>query len=420
MHVTLEKGIRIVKVSMVGIDYSKATIEEREQFSFTCSSASCMAHHLLKEEVIQGCVIVSTCNRTELWFSGLEEKEPIDLFLSEKLVDCDKYKELFVQRSGEEAITYLLELGCGIHSQIFGEDQILSQLKQALEQARENKYINSILDYLFQTAITAAKQVKTEVKLTREKTSVPGRVIQLLKERLGNLLNLNCMVIGNGEMGCMMSSALVKENAHVSITLRQYKRGNVTIPAGCCVIPYKDRVSYLADMDIIVSATTSPHYTIKKECLEERLTDKPYIFVDLAVPRDLDPQIRELSSNITLYNMDHLGMHEMYNQDAIREAKKILQEYKEEYISWYYFREWIPTVKRVSAITGSMTNDKLTKIYKKLELSSEEKNALKGQVEKAMEKSVAKLIFGLRDHLEREKWKDCMQALNQAVEEYMN
>lgn len=410
----------MINISMVGIDYSKATIEDRERFSFTSSSAACMAQHLLKEEVIQGCVVVSTCNRTELWFSGLEKKEPVDLFLDEKSADYDEYKDVFIQRSGEEAITYLLELGCGIHSQIFGEDQILSQLKQSLECAREGKYVNSVLDYLFQMAITAAKRVKTEVELTREKTSVPIRAVELLKEKLGDLSHCNCMVIGNGEMGRMMASVLVQEDAHVFITLRQYKRGDVMIPAGCSVIPYVDRVSYLADMDIVVSATTSPHYTLKKHCLEGKLADKSYVFVDLAVPRDLDPQIIDLGSNITLYNMDHLGMNQIYNQDALNQAKEILQEYREEFLSWYHFRKWIPTVKRVSTATGSMTNDKLTKVYKKLELSLEEKNALKGQVEEAMEKSVAKLIFGLRDHLEREKWNDLMHALDRAVEDDMH
>lgn len=403
---------------MVGIDYSKAVIEYREKFSLTMAAAANMANRLLEEKQADGCIVVSTCNRTELWFSNLKEKEPRSILLEEKKIVSEEYDFLFEQRFGEEAVVYLMELACGIHSQIFGEDQILTQIKQALEIAREGKYTDNVLEMLFRSAITAAKKVKTQVKLTREKTSVPAKVIQLLKEKVDTLKEKTCLVIGNGEMGRMMAKSFAEQECNVFMTLRQYKRNDVIIPAGCNVIPYEDRELFLSNVDIIVSATTSPHFTLKKEKLKGISKEKNFTFVDLAVPRDIDPEILTLSNNIQLYDMDKLGMEEIYDKKALQEALNILREYKEDFISWYYFREWVPAVQIISAMTGELTSNKLNKIYKSLELSKEEKGALKENIEEAAEKAVAKLVYGLREHLEREKWEDCILALEAVAKDF--
>lgn len=403
---------------MVGIDYSKAVIEYREKFSLTMAAAASMAGRLLEKKQADGCIVISTCNRTELWFSNLKEKEPRSILLEEKKIVSNEYDFLFEQRFGEEAVVYLMELACGIHSQIFGEDQILTQIKQALEIAREGNYTDNVLEMLFRSAITAAKKVKTQVKLTREKASVPARAIQFLKEKVDHLKEKTCFVIGNGEMGRMMAKAFVEQECNVFMTLRQYKRNDVIIPAGCDVILYENRETFLPNADIIVSATTSPHFTLKKEKLKSLSKEKKFIFVDLAVPRDIDPEILTLSNNIQLYDMDKLGMEEIYDKKALQEALNILREYKEDFISWYYFREWVPAVQIISAMTGELTSNKLNKIYKSLELSKEEKGVLKENIEEAAEKAVAKLVYGLREHLEREKWEDCILALEAAAKDF--
>ena len=135
-------------------------------------------------------------------------------------------------RRGEEAVRYLFELSCGLHSKVFGEDQIITQVKDALALARQAGAADTVLEKLFQGAVTAAKKVKTQLHLTAVSRSVAQKAADLLTERLGPLEGVPCLVIGNGEMGQLMARELVARGADVTMTLRQYKRGDVLIPPG--------------------------------------------------------------------------------------------------------------------------------------------------------------------------------------------
>ncbi len=400
-------------ISMVGIDYSKATIEHREKFALTTCHGAELAKKIIEDYKAKGCIILSTCNRTELWFSGLKGS-PMEVFLKEKGMEPGEYNKFFTERFGEEAADYLLELSCGMHSQIFGEDQILTQVKTALENGRENTHVDSVLETLFRMSITAAKKVKTEVKLTAKNMSVPEGAVTLLEKSMGSLEGKKCMVVGNGEMGRLMAEILVNRGCEVSMTLRQYKRQDAIIPKGCEVILYEKRYDNVADKDLIFSATLSPHFTIRKEELEDKLLHKEYIFVDLAVPRDIDPTISELE-NVVVYDMDQLGVDGNFNTEKINMAKVILNKYKEEFVDWYYFREWIPRVQDISEITGELTDAKLTKAYRSIDITKEEQMKLQKNIQTATKKAVSKLILDLREHLEKEKWCECITALEAAA-----
>ncbi len=400
-------------ISMVGIDYSKAAIEYREMFALTVSNGAKLAHKIVNTSMAEGCVVISTCNRTELWFSGLKGS-PLEIFLREKGVQSSQYDKFFTERYGEEAIDYLFELSCGLHSQIFGEDQILSQVKTALQNGRENNHVDSVLETLFRMSITAAKRVKTDVKLTSKNMSVPEGAAVLLEQKIGDLKGKNCLVIGNGEMGRLMAEILLERGCKVSMTLRQYKKQDAVIPEGCSIISYEDRYENIAEKELIFSATLSPHFTMKKEEIEGRLKDKDYIFIDLAVPRDIDPSMAELKG-VKIYDMDKLGMDRSCNKEEIYSAKAILNKYKEEFLDWFCIRKWIPVVKDISEITGEVTDAKLTKVYKSIEITKEDQNKLQKNIQTAAKKAVAKLILDLRDHMETEKWCECITALEAAA-----
>ncbi len=152
------------------IDYTKASVEEREAFSLVPSKIQELEQFILQTYQLDGCIILSTCNRTELWISApeavLSSLSPTAILCDALQVPIEQYLSFFIERSGKDAVSYLLELTCGLHSQIFGEDQILSQVKDALSTARINGTTNTVLEVLFRTAITAAKEVKTKVRLT--------------------------------------------------------------------------------------------------------------------------------------------------------------------------------------------------------------------------------------------------------------
>lgn len=324
-------------INMIGIDYTHCDIETREIFSLTQSKCIEACKTIFDNENCDGCIIISTCNRTEIWVDGCKNNL-IDLFLQFKNLDKETYNKYFIQRTENEAINYLFSLTSGMESQIFGEDQILTQVKNAVLLSRENKTINSNLEVLFRKAITCAKSIKTKVKLSHNDNSIPQKAISILKDDYNLNENSTCLVIGNGEMGVLTSSILTKLHCKTFMTVRQYKYHQVNIPEGVTPIPYDDRVEYLQKSDFIFSATASPHYTINITQLENINSNKR-IFIDMAVPRDIDPLISNIP-NQTILNMDSLGicttnLKESYNAKL---AYKIIDKYIFEFYHWFEFK----------------------------------------------------------------------------------
>lgn len=400
---------------MVGIDYNIADASYREQFAFPIERQIQIAKGIVHSKKASGCVILSTCNRTEVWFSGLKQ-DPVECFF--EAVDSNiayKQEEYFFIRSGEEAVEYLMELGCGVHSQIFGEDQILTQLKQAITQARENQYVDAVLETLYRTAITAAKKVKSSVILSTTNTSLPETILYTLKKEYGSLAGKACMVIGNGEMGRLMADELVREGCQVQMTLRQYKKSEAVIPAGCDVVLYDHRYSHMEQQDYIFSATRSPHYTIKKEeVLYHLKSNKHYKMIDMAIPRDIDPQM-ETVEGVTVYRMDDFGVEQTCSKENLLQMQAILQEYKEDFMNWYELRKCAPIVNDIGLIAGEITDARLSKVYKSLELPYEEQLVLQNSVQVATKKAVSKLLFGVRQNLQAEQWSQVLDALEQSA-----
>lgn len=403
-------------IKMAGIDYRKASVEERELFSFTKSLMADALQYIKKEYPQIGCVILSTCNRTEIWIHG-EGISPMELLCKVKGLDSQQYQKFFICREDQEAVHYLMELACGLQSQIFGEDQILAQVKDAIAFARMYQSADTVLEILFRDVVTAAKRVKSSLRLTTMNNSMAVSTIQLLKETYGTLKGKKCMVIGNGEMGRLAAEALLKEGCHVMMTLRQYKSREAVIPAGCEVINYEERMHDVPLMDIVLSATLSPHYTLKKEEMDQVRLEHLITIVDLAVPRDVDPQLKGCPM-LTVYDVDDLG-GTLREEDIkqVEKAQELLAEYETEFEKWYDFRKWIPLVKHIVAETGEEISWRLQKQVKAINLTESDAEILSASVEESAEKSVAKLLYGLRDYLDKGQLECCMNALKQVVDQ---
>jgi len=339
---------------MIGIDHNSARVTERGLFAFTASQIQNALTDIRGREGIKGCAIISTCNRTELWASEEEcgNNDLIDLICEAKgLYSTDgKYKELFVARENDEAVAHLFETACGLRSQVLGEDQILAQVKTAIKQAREARAADDILEKLFQTAIASAKRVKTEIRVTTADASVAHAAIKKAREYKENLSGVKCLVIGNGEMGRLTAELLVLEGAEVSITLRKHKQGKNSVPDGCKVADYDRRYEIMPECDIIVSATISPHYTIKKESAAFIASAaRQFLFIDLSVPRDIDERIADFE-NAVLIDMDHIGMAPAINQKALAESKRIIAKYIEKFYKWYFRKRAIMSNAKIFVI----------------------------------------------------------------------
>ena len=415
-----QRRTKDMSIFMLGIDHNMAPVDIRALFAFTRKNTGEALLKLKKEPGICGCIILSTCNRLELWVSTEENEKPelYQWLCWLKGIEGEEYRKYFISRENEEAVEHLFYLTSGLKSQILGEDQILTQVKDALSFAREEFTTDSVLEVLFRMAVTAGKKIKTEVPFSHGNPSVIHQAIRFLEEGGYHVRNKVCMVIGNGEMGKMAAQTLREAGADVTVTIRQYRSGVVNIPVGCSRINYGERMDYLPECDLVVSATASPNYTLTEELFEDVRVERPMILIDLAVPRDIDPEIRK-KENITLYDMDSFRTSETPKElaDNLEAAGKIVKEQMEEFSQWLDGRDIIPRIQEIKADAVEDLNLRIEKIFRKTPMEDSDRENLKKAVDTAAGKVVNKLIFGLRDSLNQDVFLECVEGLEKLYEE---
>ena len=407
-------------ISMIGIDYNRASVDVRAGFSFTKKNAATAMERLKSEQGVLGCIILSTCNRMEIWASTQEEWQGslYEFLCREKEKVPGEFREYFVQRTGKEAVEHLFYLASGLKSQILAEDQILTQVKDALALAREAYCTDNVLEVLFRMAVTAAKRVKTEVSFSRGNISVIHQALDCLENQGFSLRGKTCMVIGNGEMGKLAALALKEAGADVTVTVRQYRSGIVSIPKGCDRINYGDRMEFLPKCDLAVSATASPNYTLTRQLLEEEDIPGHMVLIDLAVPRDIEPSAGTLP-NVTLYDIDSFKINTLSPkmQASMDKAGVILAEQQEEFYYWYDGHDLIPRIRDIKKEAVEDLNLRIMKILRKTPMEDADREKLLNAIDTAAAKVVNKMIFGLRDSLEQEAFKNCVEGLEQLYRE---
>ena len=403
-----------MSISMIGIDYNRASVDIRAGFSFTKKNAAAAMERLRKEQGVLGCIILSTCNRKEVWVSTQEEWQGslYEFLCREKEKNPSDFREYFVQRTGKEAVEHLFYLASGLKSQILAEDQIITQVKDALALAREAYCTDNVLEVLFRMAVTAAKRVKTEVIFSRGNISVIHQALACLENQGFHLKGKTCMVIGNGEMGKVAALALKEAGADVTVTVRQYRSGMVSIPKGCGRIHYGDRMEFLPKCDLAVSATASPNFTLTRQLLEEAEIPGHMVLIDLAVPRDIEPSAGALP-NITLYDIDSFKINALspQMQASMDKAGVILAEQQEEFYNWYDGHDLIPRIQDIKKEAVEDLNLRILKVLRKTPMEDADREKLLNAIDTAAAKVVNKMIFGLRDSLKQEEFKNCVEGL---------
>ena len=336
-----------MNIRMSGLDYDLAPIALREQLSFTKAAVAEAVACIRGMEGVLGAVLLSTCNRTELYLSCEEDSEadPGRLLCAAAGLGYQPFAGAFVTRTGEACARHLMEVACGLRSQILGEDQILTQVKTAAAIAREAGAADGVLETLFRTAAACGKTAKTGGRLTGVATSAAHQALRAARERLGELKGKKALVIGNGEMGRLAASLLVDAGCDTTITLRSYHHGETVVPAGCAVAPYDDRYAAMEGMDLLISATASPHCTIWTEDFSA-VAHPPALLVDLAIPRDIQPEIGR-REGITLLNVDDLGRGLGADEAAVQRVEAVVDEQMERFRQWGIYRESLPALEEL-------------------------------------------------------------------------
>lgn len=408
-----------MSVSMIGIDFNKASVDIRSKFSFTKKNAVISMERLKEVKGILGCVILSTCNRMEIWVSKKDNAD-IDLYkflCNEKNIDSEGYTDAFDKREGKCAVKHLFYLTSGLKFQILAEDQILTQVKDALNLSRESFCTDNVIEVLFRKAITAAKKVKTDVVFSRANTSVIYNAVEYFYEKEYSFKDKKCMVIGNGNMGKLTALALTGEGADVTVTVRQYKSGIVEIPEGCKRINYGDRLSIIPECDVVVSATSSPNCTITKESLEKINIKKELILLDLAVPRDIESDVSKIE-NVRLYDIDSFKADKITpeTQKSLDKAGIIIDEQMDEFFEWYTGKELIPEIHKIKKEMVTDVDHRIEKNIRKLDIGEEDKEKLVDTINNAAGKVILKMMFGLKDTLDKDVFAECVEGIKNIYE----
>jgi len=324
---------------MTGLDHKRSGISVRELFAVTRAKAGKIAAGI-KAGGAGGCVVLSTCNRTELYATIPEDADfaPSEALCAALNIDFSEYGPHLTERTGDAVMEHLCRVACGLNSQIIGDDQIITQVREALELSRSLHCTDSYIETMFNLSIRTAKVVKTEIFINSLKTStVPEHTVDKLKS-MQNLSGQNALVIGNGRIGRQVCELLTRENTNVTVTLRSHNRNNVKIPDNVDTINYEERYKIVEKSNIVISATTSPHITVSKNELIS-LRKLPTIFVDLAVPRDIEPSVGGING-VTLLTIDDISSNGQHlPPESVLQAENIIAEHIAKYNKWYLYKK---------------------------------------------------------------------------------
>lgn len=381
-----------MNILMAGIDHRTAKVEYREKFGFTKKKIREIINDINKKYRL-GAVLLCTCNRTELYVSGDTEDysiEPVKLLCDYAEVEADSYRPFFFIKQNEDAVRHLMEVASGLHSMIFGEDQIISQVKDAINISNEEKSANPVLNTLFRYAVTCAKEVKSSVFLRNVSPSVAQKAVELLNESIKSNPDFSVLVIGNGEVGRSVCRELIQAQCKVYMTLRSYKHGETIVPGGCIPIDYNLRHEYLEKVDAVISTTLSPHHTISHKMMIE-CSKKPKYVIDLAVPRDIEPNVAEIEG-IKYYNIDTIGICALKDNNREMEVvNQIIGKQMAKCYEWFTIHKYAQELSHIKDIIAKKVMDNLPQ-----ELTEEEK------IEKAVSKTVDYIMYSIKDDISKE------------------
>ncbi len=404
-------------IYMIGIDYTKANLDQRASFGFTTETKKSAYAALHQQEILQGAVLLATCNRTELYLhleTEVDLNTLIRIFCAMKSFDSDQVSSFVHILEGKHAISHLFHVAAGLKSAILAEDQILTQTKEALKLARECKSSDGTMEVLFRMAVTAAKRIKTKLTFIRSEHTAADQLLH--KEAKKDLKE--ALIIGNGEMGRLCAEKCIEAGIRTTITLRSYRKKAVTIPMGCLTIPYENRYEKMPEVDLIISATTSPHFTIRAEKFSEIHFKNNVILADMAMPRDIDPAIRDFA-NVIFYDLDDFQSEQSHdqNQKSMEAADEIISAQMQEFQLWEYSGLWNEDINRIRELAGHEAAGRIQKQLHRFGDSKKLQTELSDLTASAANRTVGKLLYLIRDQLSPEVFLQCMKQLRSEYEE---
>ena len=324
-----------MKFVVVGLSHKTAPVEIREQAFIPEVGVGECVRRLIDRDLIESGMLLSTCNRTELYAVASPQASPDRLLeafgLWPHALPFDAWRRYAYQHSGEDAVAHLFRVASGLDSMVIGEAQILGQIKRALVAARQAGGLDPRLEIIARSAIRAAKRTRHETGIGRRPVSVSHAAVAAAANVLGDLGGRHVLLIGAGEMSEVALRLLRKQRiGDVYLASRTFERADqVAQPLGGQAVPFDGIDEVIAEVDIILTSSSAPHYVLDAERVkrvQSRRGGRALLIIDMAVPRDVDPQVGEVAG-VHLLNIDDLHT--------------IAQASRDERASW------VPTAERI-------------------------------------------------------------------------
>jgi glutamyl-tRNA reductase len=322
---------------VIGLNYRTALVAVRERFWMSESQQHEALVQLARAEGIEEIVVLATCNRTEflLWASdpGLAANSVLRFLTSQYGLKLCEWKN-FYRLLDEAALLHIFRVACSLDSMVLGEPQIISQVKNAWQQAQKVDSSGRFLDAVIQKALTVSKRVRNETTIGNYSVSIPYAAVELADQILGTLAGKRVLLLGAGKMSELSARSLIKRGASsVSVINRTYEHAlEIAQTLGGTAVPIENRWQHLVSADIVISSTSCPHYVLSRdeaERIARERNERPLVLVDIAMPRDIDPSVREVKG-IFLYDLDDLEKVVERNagerEAAALEAQKIVED----------------------------------------------------------------------------------------------
>ncbi|MEW9675435.1 glutamyl-tRNA reductase [Lentibacillus sp. L22] len=373
----------------VGLHYKSAPVEIREKLTFQEQNIAQAMQTLKEQKSILENVIVSTCNRTEI-YAVVDQVHTGRYYIKQFMadwfqVDKEEFATYLRIAEGDDAIEHLFKVASGLDSMILGETQILGQVKQAFQTAQEVKTTGTIFNELFKQAITFAKRSHKETAIGEQAVSVSYTAVELAKKIFGDLQHKHVVILGAGKMGELTAKNLHGSGAtQITVVNRTLEKAEQLAKQFQAEAEQSaNLLDVMQHADILISSTGSDSFVLTKEDLEpiqKKRKGSPLFLVDIAVPRDMDPAISELDS-VFLYDIDDL-QHIVDENLASRKqaAQAIEMSLESEIVS---FNEWLQTLGVVPVITAlrkkalSIQAETMKSIERKMpDLTAREKKVL--------------------------------------------
>ncbi len=315
---------------LFGYNYKDNDIKKREEIIKKCPEN--FFEELFEKGLIKGYVVIKTCLRIEMYFYSLN-------FNSGNFSNIINENQFYLS-SGIKAIRHLFNLSCGLDSIIIGENEILSQLKKAYFQYLDNKKTCQELNAIFNHAISIGKKFRHLSKINNTGISMEHIVIKYIKKSFPDMENKIIFLIGTGDIIKIILCALKKEcPARIILTGRtRHKATKFKNDFSVESINFKDKYAVIKESDIIISATSAPHYVITKNEVIEYISDKKKrLFIDLAVPRDIEEDLTQIDG-VTIYNLEDIFSESSINMDKRKDIsnnyKYLIDEQVEKLLEW--------------------------------------------------------------------------------------